>query len=81
MRTGWVEENGQRKYLDSTGILRTGWLSDGGQDYYMLSDGSPASGWQNIEGKIYYLQESTDEGYQGALWKSDGSGAQSRWYV
>lgn len=79
---GWHEDNNGWWYADTENTYLTNtWELINHHWYYFGDNGYMLVGWQNIEGKTYYLQESTDEGYQGALWKSDGSGAQSRWYV
>jgi hypothetical protein len=79
---GWHEDNNGWWYADTENTYLTNtWELINHHWYYFGDDGYMLTGWQMIEGKMYYLQESTDEGYQGALWKSDGSGAQSRWYV
>jgi hypothetical protein len=79
---GWHEDNNGWWYADTENTYLTNtWELINHHWYYFGDNGYMLVGWQNIEGKTYYLQESADEGYQGALWKSDGSGAQSRWYV
>jgi hypothetical protein len=79
---GWHEDNNGWWYADSeTTYLKDTWELINHHWYYFGSDGYMAKGWQTIEGKVYYLQESTDNNLQGALWRSDGSGAQSVWNV
>ena len=79
---GWHEDNNGWWYADSeTTYLKDTWQLIEHHWYYFDSKGYMATGWTIIEGKIYYLQESDDGNKKGALWRSDGSGAQGRWYV
>ena len=79
---GWHEDNNGWWYADSeTTYLKDTWELINHHWYYFGSDGYMVKGWQTIEGKMYYLQESKDNNLQGALWRSDGSGAQSVWDV
>lgn len=79
---GWHEDNKGWWYADTeTTYLKDTWKLIDHYWYHFGVDGYMQVGWQIIDGKIYYLQESDDENKKGALWKSDGSGAQFRWYV
>ena len=79
---GWHQDNNGWWYANSeTTYLKDTWELISHHWYYFGSDGYIKIGWQFIDGKIYYLQESNDDNKQGALWRSDGSGAQGRWYV
>ena len=55
--TGWLEENGVRRYYDSNGILATGWSDIDGTRYYFNENGALATGWQEIDEKRYCFRE------------------------
>lgn len=72
---GWWHADTVNTYLKKT------WKVIDHHWYYFDEEGYMLTGWQTIDGKRYYLQESEENNLQGACWKSDGSGAQSAWYV
>lgn len=74
-QTGWVQEDGTRRFLDrSTYQMRTGWLSDSGSTYYLGDDGALRTGWQQTGGHYYYFDTTT--GAMRTGWFQDGSS----WY-
>ena len=56
IKTGWVEENGNRYYYDAAGQKVTGWLhlEDGS---YFLTDTGAVTGWQEVDGANRYFGE------------------------
>ena len=79
---GWHQDNNGWWYADSeTTYIKNDWQLINHHWYYFGDDGYMLTGWQEIDKNMYYLQESDDGNKQGALWKSDNSGAQFRWYV
>ena len=57
-RTGWIESDGKRYYLnpDRGGAAHTGWLDHNGKRYYLNADGVMKTGWLSLNGKRYYLK-------------------------
>jgi len=72
---GWWFADTENTYLKKT------WKVIDHHWYYFDEEGYVLTGWQTIDGKRYYLQEGNDDHLEGACWRSDGSGAQSVWYV
>ena len=72
---GWWFADTENTYLKKT------WKVIDHHWYYFDEEGYVLTGWQTIDGKRYYLQEGNDDHLEGACWRSDGSGAQSAWYV
>lgn len=72
---GWWFADTENTYLKKT------WKVIDHHWYYFDEEGYMLTGWQTIDGKRYYLQEGNDDHLEGACWRSDGSGAQSAWYV
>ena len=72
---GWWFADTENTYLKKT------WKVIDHHWYYFDKEGYVLTGWQTIDGKRYYLQEGNDDHLEGACWRSDGSGAQSAWYV
>ena len=63
-RTGWVEDKGQKYYIDPVkGTLATGWVQMEGKWYFLdtkeASLGKLAEGWQWIDGYCYYFAKDT----------------------
>lgn len=67
MKTGWIEIDGQRYYLNTAadgveGQMRQGWWQDAAGKRYFFSTASDGSagqlltGWQWIDGKCYYFE-------------------------
>ena len=52
-KTGWLHDDGNWYYLDSTGLMKTGWMEINNVTYYFYPDGHMASGESFINGKIY----------------------------
>ena len=72
---GWWFADTENTYLKKT------WKVIDHHWYYFDEEGYVLTGWQTIDGKRYYLQEGNEDHLEGACWRSDGSGAQSVWYV
>jgi hypothetical protein len=72
---GWWFADTENTYLKKT------WTVIDHHWYYFDAEGYVLTGWQTIDGKRYYLQEGNEDHLEGACWRSDGSGAQSVWYV
>lgn len=53
----WVEDQGERYYLDIHGIMQTGWLEYGSYWYYLEADGSMVTGTREIRGIEYEFNE------------------------
>jgi len=68
-------------YKENGKLLKNQWKVIDHHWYYFSDDCVMKTGWQMIGGKWYYLEESNNEHYQGACWRSDETGAQYRWYV
>lgn len=61
----WVEQNGARYYMNSSGIMLTGWQKIGRTKWYYFkssidengreSGGQMVLGWRNIDGSWYYF--------------------------
>lgn len=63
-RTGWIEDKGQKYYIDPVkGTLATGWVQMEGKWYFLdtkeASLGKLAEGWQWIDGYCYYFAKDT----------------------
>ena len=63
-RTGWIEDKGQKYYIDPVkGTLATGWVQMEGKWYFLdtkeASLGKLAEGWQWIDGYCYYFDATT----------------------
>ena len=63
-RTGWIEDKGQKYYIDPVkGTLATGWVQMEGKWYFLdtkeASLGKLAQGWQWIDGYCYYFAKDT----------------------
>ena len=63
-RTGWIEDKGQKYYLNPVkGTLATGWVQMEGKWYFLdtkeASLGKLAEGWQWIDGYCYYFAKDT----------------------
>ena len=63
-KTGWIEDKGQRYYIDPVkGTLATGWVQMEGKWYFLdtkeASLGKLAQGWQWIDGYCYYFAKDT----------------------
>ena len=63
-RTGWIEDKGQKYYIDPLkGTLATGWVQMEGKWYFLdtkeASLGKLAEGWQWIDGYCYYFAKDT----------------------
>ena len=63
-RTGWIEDKGQKYYIDPVkGTLATGWVQMEGKWYFLdtkeASLGKLAEGWQWIDGYCYYFAKGT----------------------
>jgi glucan-binding YG repeat protein len=56
-RTGWVDYEGKRFYMNDTGIMQTGWISVDGKWYYLDEKGVMQVGWKLYKDKWYYLDE------------------------
>ena len=54
IRTGWVKDGDQYRYLDQDGVALTGWQTIGGYRYYLDPQTSArVTGIQSIDGKLY----------------------------
>ena len=56
-RSGWYEEDGQRRYLDYYGDPMPGWQIIDGSTYFFNENGAPQTGWGNLGGKDYYFHQ------------------------
>ncbi len=56
-KTGWVEENGQTRYLYEDGTYHKGWLDLDGKRYYLNDEGVRHIGWLDLDGNSYYLKK------------------------
>lgn len=56
-KTGWVEEEGQTRYLYEDGTYHTGWLELDGKLYYLGETGVMQTGWLELDGNSYYLKK------------------------
>ena len=54
---GWMEENGQKYYLDENEVPVTGWMELEGKRYHFDTDGAMTLGWAQVEGLDYYFRE------------------------
>ena len=54
LKTGWMEENGKKYYVNQDGTRATGWLELEGRKYLLDSEGFIQTGW--IEDK-YFLED------------------------
>lgn len=80
----WIHSGDDWYYRLSEGVNAHGWQkiknSDGKTRWYFFgTDGRMLKGWFDVSGYKYYAEESGD--LEGALYKSDESGAQSIWVV
>lgn len=56
MRTGWVELDGARYYMDASGIRASGWRMIGDSRYYLSpSGGAAVTGWLTLGEERYYF--------------------------
>ncbi|HDR7367262.1 TPA: N-acetylmuramoyl-L-alanine amidase family protein [Bacillus toyonensis] len=55
---GWVFEEGDWYYFNSSAKMTTGWQQVNGTWYYLNGDGQMQNGWQQINGTWYYLNSS-----------------------
>ncbi len=53
----WVEDDGNRYYLDARGDMCTGWLNLDGGWYYLETDGRMATGERTIDGVAYTFRD------------------------
>ena len=53
----WIDDNGERYYMDVHGNMQTGWLEYGSYWYYFDTDGSMATGKRVIRGVEYEFNE------------------------
>ena len=53
-KTGWLEENGRRYYVNQGGTRATGWLELDGRKYLLDAEGYIQTGW--IDG-LYFLED------------------------
>jgi glucan-binding YG repeat protein len=60
MATGWIDVDGSRYYMNSSGVMQTGWLSSGGSAYYLSVTGKMATGWMYIGSSDYYFYTEDD---------------------
>ena len=56
-QSGWVQQDGNTRYLNEKGDPVTGWQEIGGKRYYFAAEGSLCTGWQEVNGNTYYLSE------------------------
>lgn len=56
-KTGWVEENGQTRYLYEDGTYHKGWLDLDDKRYYLNEEGALHTGWLELDGNSYYLKK------------------------
>lgn len=75
---GWMDLSGKWKYFVS-GQAATGWKDIDHYRNYFDGDGYLMTGWQYIDNDWYYFEEEGD--YEGAMWASDASGKQHRFYA
>lgn len=50
LEPGWLDQDGERYYIDDDGSYHTGWLTLDGDRYYFLSDGTMAKGIVQVPG-------------------------------
>ncbi|PED76663.1 hypothetical protein CON88_17210, partial [Bacillus toyonensis] len=63
---GWVFEEGDWYYFNSSAKMTTGWQQVNGTWYYLNGNGQMQKGWQQINGSWYYLNS---EGKMLAGWQ------------
>lgn len=76
-KTGWVKSGNDWYYRIAPGVNAHGWLTVNHHWYYFDSNGKMLKDWQDIGGKWYYFQPNGD--LEGALYRTDESGAQHIW--
>ena len=54
-RTGWLDLEEGRYYLDSAGAMHTGWLELEDKTYYLRADGTMARGQVEIDGRNHFF--------------------------
>ena len=79
-KTGWIRSGDDWYYRISEGVNAHGWRDIRNQDgktrrYHFSNTGKMDHDWTEIDGKWYYFHPGGD--LQGAMYVSDGSGAQS----
>ena len=81
VKKGWQKDsNNNWTYTNDDGSLMKGWNVVNKHWYYFKEeDGIMVKGWNKINNRWYYMEESGD--LEGALYKSDDTGAQSIWEV
>ncbi|MGH1288662.1 hypothetical protein ACQVVY_29595, partial [Bacillus toyonensis] len=70
---GWVFEEGNWYYFNSSAKMTTGWQQVNGTWYYLNGNGQMQKGWQQINGDFYYLN---DKGVMQTGWQQ----INSSWY-
>lgn len=55
--TGWIESEGKRYYLDTSGTPQTGWLELEDGLYFMDETGVMVTGWLEWDERRFYLRE------------------------
>ena len=59
-KTGWLDEDGARRYYDENGVPRKGWLHLDSSWYWLdESTGNMATGWKAIRGTWYWFDSAT----------------------
>lgn len=79
---GWHSDEKGWWYADTESTYyKSHWEVINHHWYYFNEEGYILTGWHMIEGKKYYFEESNEENLLGAMYASDGSGAQGPAYV
>jgi len=55
VKKGWLQNNNNWYFLNSSGVMQTGWLFDSGAWYYLNTSGAMKTGWLFDNGAWYYL--------------------------
>ena len=58
-KSGWINENGKKYYLNKDSSYATGFNTINGKKYYFNSKGEMQTAWQTINGKKYHFNRET----------------------
>jgi hypothetical protein len=54
-KTGWIKDNNENYFLNSSGIMQKGWIKDNVKNYYCDDYGVMQTGWKEIYEEWYYF--------------------------
>ena len=76
----WIKNGDDWYYRLAMGKNAHGWMDINGRRYYFDENGKMLKGWFTVDGKKYYGEE-MDPKTEGAVYRTDETGAQSIWMM